>query len=274
MTGEGWLWTGLAVVLAATSTESVSSRGCGGCSVVVRSHTVSHLTSRVQPVYQPYLTLCPGNRLCSTYRTTYKVSHRQEYRKISRPEYVCRPAWKGGSAFPGLGCPTAVCRPPCQPSGRCLLPNECTCPSGWTGRCCQTDVDECASGRHGCSQLCVNLAGSYRCACHPGYELRTDGRACRALEAPPSPAPPGGSDNLAVQDEVRDLRSRLAALEEKFQLALAPFLKLPGTGEDAGAEPVHLFVHVMQQLDRIDSLSEQISFLEEQLETCSCKNQL
>ncbi|KAM6430928.1 epidermal growth factor-like protein 7 isoform 2-T3 [Liasis olivaceus] len=222
MRGEGWLWTGLAVVLAATSTDSVSSRGSGGCSMVVRSHAVSHLASRVQPVYQPYLTLCPGNRLCSTYRTTYKVSHRQVYRKISRPEYICHPKWKGGSAFPGLGCPTAVCRPPCQPSGRCLLPNECTCPSGWTGRCCQT----------------------------------------------------GGSDNLAVQDEVRDLRSRLAALEEKFQLALAPFLKLPGTEEDPGAEPIRLFVHVMQQLDRIDSLSEQISFLEEQLETCSCKNQL
>ncbi|XP_029141648.1 epidermal growth factor-like protein 7, partial [Protobothrops mucrosquamatus] len=212
---------------------------CGGCSMEVRSHTVSYLASRVQPVHQPYLTLCPGNRVCSTYRTTYKVSHRQAYRKISRPEYVCGPEWK------------------------------------------QRNVDECAAGRHGCSQLCVNTAGSYRCACHPGYGLHADGQSCQALKVPPTPAPPGetgaaGSDNLPVQEEVRELRSRLAALEEKFQLVLAPFLKLdlPGAGEGPGAGPIGLLVHVMQQLDRIDSLSEQISFLEERLETCSCKNRL
>ncbi|XP_039220134.1 epidermal growth factor-like protein 7 isoform X3 [Crotalus tigris] len=258
----GWLWTGLAMVLAATSVESFSSPRCGGCSMEVRSHTVSYLASRVQPVHQPYLTLCPGNRLCSTYRTTYKVSHRQAYRKISRPEYVCGPEWKQRSAFSRLRCPTApICRPPCQPSRKCSLPNDCACP-GWTGRCCQTDVDECAAGRHGCSQLCINTAGSYRCACHPGYGLHADGQSCQALKVPPTPAPAAGSDDLPVQEEVRELRSRLAALEE-FQLVLAPFLKVdpPGAGEG-------LLVHVMQQLDRIDSLSEQISFLEERLETC------
>ncbi|XP_063172309.1 epidermal growth factor-like protein 7 isoform X3 [Candoia aspera] len=267
---EGWLWTGLAMVLAATGTESFSSPGCSGCSVEVRIHTVSHLASRVQPVYQPYLTWCPGNRLCSRYRTTYKVSHRQVYRKISQPEYVCPLERKWGSTFSRLGCPTAaLCRPLCQPSRKCLLLNNCACPPGWVGRCCQTDMDECVAGRHGCSQLCINVAGSYSCACHPGYELQADGRACRALEVPPTPAPPG-SDILAVQDEVGELRSRLAALEEKFQHTLAPLLKLglPGTEEGPGAEPLSLFVHVMQQLDRIDSLSEQISFLEEQLETC------
>ncbi|XP_058015733.1 epidermal growth factor-like protein 7 isoform X4 [Ahaetulla prasina] len=245
MRREGWLWTmGLAMVLAATNIESFSSPGCGGCSMEMRSHTVSYLASRVQPVHQPYLTLCPGNRLCSTYRTTYKVSHRQVYRKISQPEYVCGPEWKRRSAFSWLRCPT--------------------------------DVDECATGKHGCRQLCINTAGSYRCTCHPGYELQADGQTCRALKVPPTPAPPAGSDSLPVPDEVRELRSRLAALEEKFQLVLAPFLKLdlPGAGEGPAAEPISLLVHVIQQLDRIDSLSEQISFLEERLETCSCKNRL
>uniref|UniRef100_A0A8C5SYN5 Epidermal growth factor-like protein 7 n=1 Tax=Laticauda laticaudata TaxID=8630 RepID=A0A8C5SYN5_LATLA len=273
----GWLWTmGLAMVLAATRVETFSSSRCGGCSMEMRSHSVSHLASHVQPVHQPYLTLCPGNRLCSTYRTTYKVGHRQVYQKILRPEYICAPEWKRISAFSRLGCPTAAtCHPPCQPSRKCSLPHDCPCP-GWTGRCCQTDVDECAMGKHGCSQLCINTAGSYRCACHPGYELHADGQTCRALKMPPTPAPPAGSDNLPIPDEVRELRSRLAALEEKFQLVLAPFLKLdlPGAGEGPGAEPISLLVHVIQQLDRIDSLSEQISFLEERLETCSCKNRL
>ncbi|EDL93489.1 EGF-like domain 7, isoform CRA_f [Rattus norvegicus] len=36
----------------------------------------------------------------------------------------------------------------------------------------------------------------------------------------------------------------------------------------------HLLAHSFQQLDRIDSLSEQVSFLEEQLGSCSCKKDL
>lgn len=50
---------------------------------------------------------------------------------------------------------------------------------------------------------------------------------------------------------------------------LAPFhnLMLP---EDVGADPISRLSHSLQQLDRIDSLSEQISFLEERLETCKC----
>ena len=33
------------------------------------------------------------------------------------------------------------------------------------------DVDECIEGMHSCSQICVNLEGSYRCACKTGYQL-------------------------------------------------------------------------------------------------------
>nr|XP_020650542.1 epidermal growth factor-like protein 7 isoform X1 [Pogona vitticeps]XP_020650543.1 epidermal growth factor-like protein 7 isoform X1 [Pogona vitticeps] len=140
------------------------------------------------------------------------------------------------------------------------------------------DVDECAGGRHGCSQACLNVAGSYRCACQPGYALQEDEKTCRALEVPTeAPATLSGAAgvaNLRVQNEVQELRRRVAALEEKFQLALAPFLKLetPGSEGAAHVDPIGLLVHSLQQLDRIDSLSEQISFLEEQLETCSCKD--
>uniref|UniRef100_A0A670YQ98 EGF like domain multiple 7 n=1 Tax=Pseudonaja textilis TaxID=8673 RepID=A0A670YQ98_PSETE len=144
---------------------------CGGCSMEMRSHTVSYLASHVQPVHQPYLTLCPGNRLCSTYRQEKKPAGCKHNRR------VCLTA-------------AATCRPPCQPSRKCSLPNDCPCP-GWTGRCCQTDMDECAMEKHGCSQLCINTAGSYRCACRPGYELHADGQTCRALKMAPTPAPPG-----------------------------------------------------------------------------------
>lgn len=39
------------------------------------------------------------------------------------------------------------------------------------------DVDECLA--RPCSQNCVNVFGSYRCHCHPGYQLSdTDGITC------------------------------------------------------------------------------------------------
>lgn len=52
---------------------------------------------------------------------------------------------------------------------------------------------------------------------------------------------------------------------------LAPFHNLvTSEPEDVGADPISRLSHSLQQLDRIDSLSEQISFLEERLETCKC----
>ena len=33
-----------------------------------------------------------------------------------------------------------------------------------------TDVNECESGTHLCSQLCLNNLGSYDCDCYTGYK--------------------------------------------------------------------------------------------------------
>ena len=52
-----------------------------------------------------------------------------------------------------------------------------------------TDVNECLVNNGGCVQACINLVGSYRCACNTGYEfenlpegtpptLTNTGRAC------------------------------------------------------------------------------------------------
>ncbi|XP_054477310.1 uncharacterized protein LOC129109306 [Anoplopoma fimbria] len=46
------------------------------------------------------------------------------------------------------------------------------------------DIDECSAPEPQdgsgplCSQICFNTLGSYLCACHHGYELRTDQRSC------------------------------------------------------------------------------------------------
>ncbi|XP_056146568.1 LOW QUALITY PROTEIN: epidermal growth factor-like protein 7 [Lampris incognitus] len=245
--------------------------------------------SYIQPVHKPYITLCQGHRLCSTYKTIYRAAYRQATRVVphshSYPE--CCPGWR---RFHSHNCNQAVCGEACVNGGTCLRPNHCACPPGWRGRQCQTDVDECAELQP-CPQECVNTAGSYRCACRDGFRLAEDGHACQSLP-PPVPVSPtqkpqatmgvhllpssdaGRTFGLAenVTEEVRSLRSRVELLEKKLQLVLAPFNSLFPLSLDEGlSEKTTFLSHSFQQLDRIDSLSEQIGLLEERLGTCSCQ---
>lgn len=56
---------------------------------------------------------------------------------------------------------------------------------------------------------------------------------------------------------------------QKLQLVLAPFTSgFPLSLDEGLSEKTTLLSHSFQQLDRIDSLSEQIGFLEERLGTC------
>ncbi|NXU69135.1 EGFL7 protein, partial [Horornis vulcanius] len=145
---------------------------------------------------------------------------------------------------------------------------------------CVPDVDECASQSHGCSQLCINTAGSFHCACRDGFSLAADAKGCQPLvPAPGTDTSSQAGPSSEMKEEMKDLRSRVEALEQascstlpcpKLQLVLAPFHNLMPP-EDVGADPISRLSHSLQQLDRIDSLSEQISFLEERLETCKCQ---
>ncbi|VDL66068.1 unnamed protein product [Nippostrongylus brasiliensis] len=45
---------------------------------------------------------------------------------------------------------------------------------------CQ-DINECSVGNAGCSQLCVNLPGSYECQCKTGYTMSYDRRTCEDI---------------------------------------------------------------------------------------------
>ncbi|XP_061208386.1 epidermal growth factor-like protein 7 isoform X2 [Neopsephotus bourkii] len=212
------------------------------CATGPRSRAVASSESHVQPVYQPYLTTCQGH-LCSTYRTIYRVAYRQVYRELPQPVASCCPGWSRADGHP---------------------------------LSCNRDVDECAGQSHGCSQLCLNTAGSFQCACRDGFSLAADRRSCQPLV----PAPEPGAFSHAgppseVKEEVEELRSRVEALEQKLELVLAPFHNLmPSVPEDVGADPISRLSHSLQQLDRIESLSEQISFLEERLETCECLEHL
>ncbi|XP_059747444.1 epidermal growth factor-like protein 7 isoform X2 [Bos taurus] len=262
------------LVLAAGGIEHVYRPGRRVCVVGAPQGPASE--SFVQRVYQPFLTTCDGYRACSTYRTLYRTAYRRRPGPDpTRPRYACCPGWKWTGGVPGA-CGAAICQPPCQNGGSCVLPGRCHCPAGWQGNACQTDVDECSAGEGGCPQRCVNTAGSYWCQCWEGHRPSVDRAVCLPERGAPrvTPDPTTGADS-EVKEEVQRLQSRVDVLEQKLQLVLAPLHSLASRALEHGLpDPGSLLAHSLQQLDRIDSLSEQISFLEEQLGSCSCKKEV
>ena len=47
-----------------------------------------------------------------------------------------------------------------------------------------TDVNECGQDNGGCSHICVNTAGSYRCECLAGFKLDFNLRTCTVSSEP------------------------------------------------------------------------------------------
>ncbi|KAG9467188.1 hypothetical protein GDO78_015450 [Eleutherodactylus coqui] len=240
MWGAGCWVTGCLLILEATAADVLYRSGRRICSSSGQTGLVPVTQSYAQPVHKPLITMCEGQRVCSTYRTTYKISYRQVSKKTSLPLYTCCPGWGRTDA-----------------------------------NSCNKDVNECESGRLRCSQRCINTSGRFRCDCYEGFRLSDDGKSCHKVERTSAVSPTPSSVNRTgetetMRQEMQELRSKIAALEQKLQLVWAPFQSLTPAAPEDHLSPVTFLTHSFQQLDRIDSLSEQISFLEERLETCKC----
>ncbi|XP_006813261.1 epidermal growth factor-like protein 8 [Saccoglossus kowalevskii] len=228
-----------------------------GRNVCTKQQVVNRPTLRVgsycQPVYKPYMTRCDGYKLCSRYRTIYQISYRQTYdvQLSTERTYECCPGWTTHSER-ARGCRQPICSQPCHNYGRCTAPETCTCRPGWTGTYCETDINECDTGTHSCNQICLNNNGSYSCACQPGFILETDRRSCKVC--------------LTCIPEYHVLLARVDQLETEVKtLGLEAKKPQPITVTNAIVNDEQL-----QQLERISSLSEQISLLEERLDVCTC----
>nr|XP_033722306.1 low-density lipoprotein receptor-related protein 8 isoform X10 [Tursiops truncatus] len=84
-------------------------------------------------------------------------------------------------------CPLGTCRGDefrcgdgtCVPAiKRCNQEQDCPDRSDEAG--CLQDIDECEDP-DACSQICVNYKGYFKCECHPGYEMDTLTKNCKAV---------------------------------------------------------------------------------------------
>lgn len=255
----------------------IIKEGRGVCSKQTHKVPLFYNESFIQPVYHPYITTCKGHRICSLYRTTYKVSFRQVKKEVLQTSYICCPGWqkKHPSA---TSCDEAVCRKPCQNGGICTRPNVCECHPGWGGKYCHVDVDECRARVPFCAHRCVNTVGSYKCECQPGFSLGSDGKSCDKLPTTTFPpllpaSEPWDATSERLSNEVQELRSKVKTLEERIEWTVSTFQKLvPMKLEDLKAEHVVELWARMQQLDQVESLSDQLMYMEEKMGTCACKD--
>ncbi|XP_048883921.1 protein kinase C-binding protein NELL2-like isoform X1 [Brienomyrus brachyistius] len=95
----------------------------------------------------------------------------------------CKPGYTGN----GTLC-KALCEGLCQNGGTCVSPDTCICQAGFTGKRCETDIDECSSGFVECDSraVCVNLPGWYHCECRDGYHdngmFSANGESCEDID--------------------------------------------------------------------------------------------
>ncbi|GAB5571364.1 epidermal growth factor-like protein 8 isoform X2 [Prionailurus iriomotensis] len=228
----------------------------GVCSRQMLVVPLHYNESYSQPVYKPYLTVCDGRRICSTYRTTYRVAWREVRREVPQTHVVCCQGWK--KRHPGALTCDAICAKPCQNRGVCVRPEQCECAPGWGGKHCHV--------------------GSFTCGCPQGLVLGLDRRTCTEG----APEPPTGAnilsvavreaeqDEHALRQEIWELQGRLERLEQwAGQAGAWVRAMLPMPPEELQPEQV---AELWGRGDRIESLSDQVLLLEERLGACSCED--
>ncbi|CAH1233664.1 UMOD [Branchiostoma lanceolatum] len=93
-----------------------------------------------------------------------------------RTRSVAANAQCGGSDCSGTDSEIQACNRVCYNNGS-VSDGQCVCGLGYTGTCCEIDIDDCSTNNGGCSDICTNIVGGYYCSCRPGYRL-TESGAC------------------------------------------------------------------------------------------------
>ncbi|CAD5125204.1 DgyrCDS13445 [Dimorphilus gyrociliatus] len=97
-----------------------------------------------------------------------------------RSRSVVRQSSCGGRACEGSNVENKQCKLRCQHGS--LFNNKCKCKKGWSGECCDIDINECLNNQHNCSQICINTYGSFECKCKRGYFLSLANSTCLDID--------------------------------------------------------------------------------------------
>ncbi|CAG5120308.1 unnamed protein product, partial [Candidula unifasciata] len=202
------------------------------------------------------------------HRTIYQTAYRTIFKMQIRYDNVtgCCPGWEKKSPR-DPGCNKPVCDEECENDGQCVGPGICICNEGYTGYKCHIDIDEC-SGRNTCQQKCTNLPGSYECSCQDGFTLADDEYTCDFSDMKET--------LVQMSSRIQQLESDKATLQSNLSHAVAQYentisafkAKEVVTKEQTTTDPYETDQQI--PLDRLVSLSEQISILEERMADCAC----
>ncbi|TKS84658.1 Epidermal growth factor-like protein 7 [Collichthys lucidus] len=278
------------------------------CGRDLRHSVVTATESYIQPVHKPYITLCQGHRLCSTYNRVWTTLCERRYLLETQP--VCLSARLDGTPMPNrtLKYLNANARLPNRQKQNTvkqissarhtrMTPHESPASIADSAERVEKNIQRKKWGGVGVgvgtsSQSMTDLSARRRRLRVYLWERALGLNALKVLRRQKKKlAKAAERDVFArglrfiicscgrfglvenVTEEVQRLRNRVELLEKKLQLVLAPFSSFFPLSLDEGvSEKTTLLSHSFQQLDRIDSLSEQIGFLEERLGTLKWMN--
>lgn len=211
-------------------------------------------------------------------RTTYQTAYRTVFRMRLQTKRVqgCCPGWRKRNPQDKF-CLIPECKTPCE-HGKCIAPDICMCDAGFSGHRCHIELDEC-TGRHKCHQKCINTYGSYKCDCHEGFKLAEDKLTCNlCLTCIP--------EFIEINDKVNEMSKKINSLEEEkkalqqnltsavsqYQEVVSAFKVKDVTPRTTHAPTTTRGYGLYDDMpmNRLTSLSEQISMLEERMADCSC----
>ncbi|XP_068149616.1 uncharacterized protein slow [Drosophila tropicalis] len=175
-----------------------------------------------RPTWKHVSTPCQPPTHAGQMCTRVQLVHEQAYRDVIKHKpaqqmtYDCCTGWTRETPRADA-CMKPVCAARCQNGGNYTNPQTCacSCPAGYTGRYCESDVNECHVDKP-CDQQCVNTQGSYFCRCRHGFVLQADQQSCRKASAHADDAFEARDLENDIDDNDVEVATRLQKIERSL----------------------------------------------------------